>query len=67
MSQCPNCKSKLSCGCQKRVASNGAQVCTMCLNAYEQTLKVQKAVKTTNTSPTNVKVSYNPGKGLGEL
>ena len=35
---CQNCKSKLSCGCQKRTASDGKPVCTMCLNAYESTL-----------------------------
>ena len=39
MSQCPNCKAKLSCGCQKRVASNGAAVCSMCITAYENMLK----------------------------
>jgi len=35
---CPNCNSQLSCGCQKRVASDGKQVCSSCLNAYERTL-----------------------------
>ena len=35
MSICPNCKSKLSCGCQKRVAKDGTSVCSNCLNSYE--------------------------------
>lgn len=39
--KCPNCQSNLSCGCQKRTASNGTQCCTLCLAAYEQQLKKQ--------------------------
>jgi len=36
---CPNCKSKLTCGCQKRIASDGKQVCSSCINNYETNLK----------------------------
>jgi RNA polymerase-binding transcription factor DksA len=36
---CPNCNAPISCGCQRRVASNGAQVCASCLAAYEQMLR----------------------------
>ena len=39
---CPNCSAVITCGCQKRVASNGAQVCSSCLQAYEQMLRNQK-------------------------
>lgn len=39
MANCPNCKRKLSCGCQKRVTSNKTQVCTNCIAAYELKLK----------------------------
>jgi hypothetical protein len=39
MSACANCKAKLSCGCQKRTASNGQQVCSNCLKKYEAGLK----------------------------
>jgi hypothetical protein len=42
---CPNCSSQLSCGCQKRVASDGKQVCSSCLNAYEHKLKAEKEKK----------------------
>jgi DNA-directed RNA polymerase subunit M/transcription elongation factor TFIIS len=35
---CPNCNSALSCSCQKRTASDGKQVCSSCLPAYEKTL-----------------------------
>jgi len=40
MSQCSNCKQQLSCGCQKRNASNGVQVCTNCLSNYESQIQV---------------------------
>ena len=36
---CPNCNSQITCGCQKRTASDGKQVCTNCLAAYEKKLK----------------------------
>lgn len=35
MAVCANCKKSLSCGCQKRKASDGASVCTNCIGAYE--------------------------------
>ena len=40
MSQCSNCNQKLSCGCQKRNASNGVQVCSNCLSSYESQIQV---------------------------
>ena len=39
MNVCPNCKAKLSCGCQRRKASNGTQVCSNCLANYEAQIK----------------------------
>ena len=39
MSTCSNCKTRLSCGCQKRTASNGTSVCSKCKAAYEAKLK----------------------------
>jgi len=44
MSTCPNCKKTLSCGCQRRTASNKAVVCSSCLNSYEKTLKPQGSI-----------------------
>jgi hypothetical protein len=38
MAQCLNCKTKLSCGCQKRVAKDGKQVCSNCVTKYNSTL-----------------------------
>ena len=40
MSACPNCKAKLSCGCQKKKASNGVFVCKNCIQSYENSIKV---------------------------
>jgi hypothetical protein len=42
---CPNCKSPITCGCQKRVASDGKQVCTKCLEKHEAKLKEEKDKK----------------------
>ena len=39
MSACLNCGTKLSCGCQKRTASDGKSVCGTCLTGYEAALK----------------------------
>lgn len=42
---CQNCGTSLSCGCQKRTASNGASVCAHCITDYEATL-IKLAKKT---------------------
>jgi len=42
MSQCSNCQSTLTCGCQQRVASNGATVCANCIARYEAQLANKK-------------------------
>ena len=39
---CPNCNNAITCGCQKRVASDGKQVCSTCLALYEQQLAAKK-------------------------
>lgn len=38
---CTNCNKKLSCGCQKRIASNGTSVCSSCAAVYETQLRQQ--------------------------
>lgn len=56
---CPNCNSKLSCGCQKRKASDGKDVCTNCLNIYESMLSganKKDIAAGTPTAPSDVKV-----------
>lgn len=48
MSVCPNCKAKMSCGCQKRKASNGQPACSSCV------AKIEAQLKKTN-GPNNLK------------
>ena len=50
MSTCPNCKARITCGCQKRKASDGRQVCSTCISKYEAALKLKDS-----TSRSNVK------------
>jgi UDP-N-acetylmuramyl tripeptide synthase len=61
MSLCSNCKTTLSCGCQKKMASNGTPVCTYCISGYEVELKRLAAPKvvvpSTNTPPSNLVVN----------
>lgn len=42
MSTCPNCKARLTCGCQKKKASDGKQVCSTCFSKYEMSLKTKQ-------------------------
>lgn len=39
---CQNCSRTLSCGCKKRTATDGKQVCTLCIEEYEKKLKSKK-------------------------
>ena len=55
MSQCLNCKATLTCGCQKRVASDSKQCCTKCLFTYEQQLIAKRNAK--NLADANVNLS----------
>lgn len=50
---CKNCKANLSCGCQKRVASNGMHLCSNCLFAYEASLKNQSNLQQINITAVN--------------
>ena len=42
MSECPTCKTQLGCSCQLRIASDGTEVCTECIENYELKLKANK-------------------------
>ncbi|TXG79478.1 MAG: hypothetical protein E6R13_09780 [Spirochaetes bacterium] len=60
---CTNCGAKLSCGCQKRIASDGRAVCGSCLATYEAGLKQIKVdISPANNKPSNVSVFYNAPK-----
>lgn len=37
---CPNCGSPITCGCQKKTASDGTPCCSNCITSYENKLKV---------------------------
>lgn len=50
MATCQNCKRTLSCGCQRKTASDGKQVCSYCIDAYQGTSKSSKNINTANTS-----------------
>lgn len=42
MAACPNCGKVLSCGCQKKKASDGKVVCANCINKYELSKKTNQ-------------------------
>jgi hypothetical protein len=46
MATCANCKNKMSCGCQKRTASDGKSVCSKCATSYEAGLKQRQTLAT---------------------
>ena len=74
MSICANCKAKLTCGCQKRIASNGAHVCSNCIASYEASLGIIRQATppsnpesppvSGNTMPNNITIKYNPPNRL---
>jgi len=51
MNTCPNCGAQITCGCQERIASNGAKICTNCIANYENMLVSNSGVfNSTQTS-----------------
>lgn len=50
MATCQNCKKNLSCGCQRKTASDGKQVCSYCINAYERSKSTSFKSKTQDIS-----------------
>jgi hypothetical protein len=52
---CNNCNARLSCGCQKKTASDGKSCCANCLGLYENGLRKNKPISpATNTSNKNI-------------
>jgi hypothetical protein len=43
---CTNCGAVLSCGCQRRTASDGTLCCDQCIQKYEQHLVAIKVITT---------------------
>ena len=52
MAKCANCGANMSCGCQKRTASNGASACSTCINTLEGTLKKSNVITPQIETPT---------------
>jgi hypothetical protein len=48
--KCPNCSTTLGCGCQKRTARNGAQVCAKCIASYEAQLPSNPSIPKPTTT-----------------
>jgi hypothetical protein len=63
MATCSNCKKSLSCGCQKRKASNGREVCTNCIGAYERTTKTVFSATRIPSAPAQDKPKSTQPKG----
>lgn len=43
---CPNCNANITCGCQRRTASDGKAICTNCQALYEKKLAEKKTAST---------------------
>ncbi len=41
-SKCANCGTRLSCGCQRRAATNGASACSSCVTALNAKLAAEQ-------------------------
>jgi hypothetical protein len=65
MSICTNCKSRLSCGCQKRTAKDGKSCCNGCVHGYNATIQIKQQKNTTVKAPSNITTVYKgPGTQL---
>jgi|694.fasta_scaffold00187_13 hypothetical protein len=49
---CSNCGARLSCGCQRKTASDGKACCSNCISFYEKGLTSKPTTTTTTGSPT---------------
>jgi len=47
--KCSNCNRKLTCGCQKKTASDGTACCNSCVGAINTKAKVTVTVSPTTT------------------
>jgi hypothetical protein len=45
MAHCSNCQKPITCGCQKRTASDGRSCCSTCITAYENSIGSNKMRK----------------------
>lgn len=59
MKICSNCGIQLSCGCQRREASDGTQCCDQCVGAYEAKISPQPSPSPSAKVVVTKKVSTN--------
>jgi hypothetical protein len=63
MATCTNCGRTISCGCQRRTASNGQSVCSSCSQEYEEKLS-SKSFSTIRTNYLESETLKNDPKNL---
>lgn len=63
---CSNCKKKLGCGCQKRVALDGTACCSTCVNDYNAGLKNNTPTKQAQTGQ-NVDPTPSPAPVVNRI
>lgn len=63
MARCGNCSATITCGCQKRTASDGKSCCNNCIANYERKIKAPppQPPQNSGTTPgiTNVTITQN--------
>lgn len=66
MKLCSNCGAQLSCGCQRRTASNGTPCCELCINEYEAKLHPPTPAPSPEPKPIEKKVTAIKLEKIGE-
>jgi len=61
MGYCPNCKKRLTCGCQKRVSTKGVAGCTSCVAQLNATSPKQTSLAPPKAPTGTTAVYKGPG------
>jgi hypothetical protein len=59
MATCSNCGRTLSCGCQRKTASDGRSVCGNCISQYETSIKPTPKINNVTSTQTWGRDRYN--------
>ena len=62
MAKCLNCGAAITCGCQKRTASDGKSCCSTCVASYEKKVNMVKRVAQPVTQPQQIPFKKDPNK-----
>lgn len=57
MQNCSNCNAQITCGCQRRTATDGKAVCTSCITAYEAKLSELNSASLNNQDNTQTQTN----------